>query len=431
VGKGESLRLRLILLAIFAVLLVVFYGLRRHKGLQSVLGLAVLGVVTFFTVRGDLADRDRDARQASLVPHAPATCFALAGETGPAALDSLDEPQEFGYPAKTLDRVEVRDRLIDGAYDSLDSLLTAYSDSARRDFRLEYRMIDAFGAFSTAAANLEPFLDDWVKARPSSGNALLARATYYAASGWHARGGSISLRTSFRRMMGAQSNFTRALSDLHAGLRLSPCSIVGYHAFMSIAPYNGDTAMSREAMAQALLIQPYSFVSRELHMLNLRPRWGGSHEAMDRLAGEADSLVDRNPRLRALHGFSAWDEGDEAERKHDTIRALDLYDRALTFGDFWRFRMERGQLYHRLDREADALADLERALVQRPQSARLLDLLAGAKYELGRSARGGERDRLFYETYGDESLATLLEPDDEDYQRSMAFYKSSIPEYAH
>ena len=430
-AKGDSVRLRLELLAIFAVLLVVFYGLRRHHGLQAIMGLAVLGVVTFFAVRGEVAVRVQEAQQTFLVPHVPKTCFAATADSRVTSLDSLNEPEDFGYPAKTLDRFEVRDRLMDGSYDSLDSLLTAYSDSARGDFRFEYRMMDAFGAFFTASSSLEPFLDDWVKARPSSGNALLARASYRAAAGWHVRGADLFRKTSFGRAIGAQSNFTNALSDLHAALRILPCSVIAYHTFMSIAPYDGDTAMSREAMDQALVIQPYSFLAREAHMLNLRPRWGGSYEAMEQLAREADSLSDRNPRLRALHGFAAWDAGDVAERKNDTAGALQLYDRALTFGDFWRFRLERGQLYYQLDRHADALVDLERALIQRPQSARLLDRLASTKYELGRAATGHERDRLFYETYGDESLATLLEPDEERYQKEMAFYKSNIPEYAH
>jgi tetratricopeptide (TPR) repeat protein len=189
--------------------------------------------------------------------------------------------------------------------------------------------------------------------------------------------------------------------------------------------------MSREAMDQALLMQPYSYVVREEHMLNLRPRWGGSYGAMDRLAHDADSLGERNPRLRALHGFVDWDQGDVAERHKEPARALEFYDHALTFGDLWRFRLERGQLYERLGREDEALADLERALVQRPQHAELLDHLASTKYELARFAAGPERDRLFYESYGDESLAVLLDPAQDEYQESQAFYKKSIPEYAH
>ena len=231
--------------------------------------------------------------------------------------------------------------------------------------------------------------------------------------------------------MAARGYFTRALSDLDSALRRAPCSVVAYEGYMDIAPYAGDTGMSRDAMDQALLIQPYSFLAREGHMLNLRPRWGGSYEAMEELAQGADSLVNRNPRLRSLHGFVAYDQADLAIRSKDTPRALELYEQALSFGDLWRFRLKRGQLYHWIGREEDALADLQHAQVQRPQHAELLDRLASTKYELGRRADGPEAHRLFYETYGDESLAVLLDPAEEDYQESMAFYKKSIPEYAH
>src|SRR5204862_3864155 len=85
------------------------------------------------------------------------------------------------------------------------------------------------------------------------------------------------------------------LADLDSTLRRAPCSVVAYEGYMGIAPYAGDTAMSREAMDQALLIQPYSFVAREAHMLNLRPRWAGTYEAMEQLAAAADSFANHNP----------------------------------------------------------------------------------------------------------------------------------------
>ncbi|MFL5543413.1 MAG: DUF4034 domain-containing protein [Gemmatimonadaceae bacterium] len=430
-GGGTSILIRILLVLICAALLVLLYALRNHLAFQFAIGLPALGVATFYVVRGQIDAGYEDPQHTYVIPKAPAICAAATNASLSAPLAALGEPEDFGYPAKTIDRIEVRDLLIEASYDGLDSLLTAYSDSARRDFRLEYRMLDAYSAFSTAAPTLEPFMDDWIRSHPTSGNAYIVRATYYTAAAWHERGAARAGRTSYRQALAARRYFNRALSDLDSAVRRKPCSVMAYKGYMAIAPYVGDTAMSRDAMDEALRIQPYSYVVREEQMLNLRPRWGGSHEAMELLARESDSLSTRNPRLHALHGFADWDKGDIAERHREPARALELYDHALSFGDLWRFRFERGQLYHALGRDEDALADLQRALVQRPQHAELIHRIASTKYELGRYAYGSEQHRLFYESYGDESLAALLDPADEDVQESMAFYKQNIPEYAH
>jgi tetratricopeptide (TPR) repeat protein len=430
-GSSGSLLTRVFLVLICVALLVLLYAMRGHLVLQLMVGLPALGITSYFVLRAQLAGGVEAAQHTYVIPKAPTSCFAQSEKNPLVVLAALGEPEDFGYPAKTVDRIAVRDLLIDASYDGLDSLLTAYSDSARRDFRFEYRLMDAFGAFAIASPVLATFMDDWVTTRPSSANARIVRATYYTAAAWNARGETSSRNTSFRQGMAAHAYFARALVDLDSALRRTPCSVMAYGGYMAIAPYAGDTAMSREAMDQALLLQPYSYVVREEQMLNLRPRWGGSYDAMNKLAREADSLGDTNPRLHALHGFADWDQGDMSERHKEPARALEFYDRALSFGDLWRFRLERGRLYEALGREDEALADLERALVQRPQHARLLDILASTKYELGRVADGPDRDRLFYESYGDESLAALLDPTESEYEESLAFYKKNIPEYAH
>ena len=433
VGSGTSVLVRALLVVICLGLIGLLVALRGHKWLQLALVLPTLLITSFYVVMAQIAASGGAPQHTYKIAKAPTSCLAALTDDRRTASASLSEsePEDLGYPTKTVNRIELRDLLIDASFDALDSILTAYSDSAQRDFRLEYRMSDAYDAFSTASPELEPFMDDWVSSHPKSANAYLVRATYYSASAWHARGAALSRNTTFRQSMAAHSYFTQALADLDSALRRAPCSLAAYEGYMDISPFVGDTGMSRESMDQALLVQPYSFLARESHILNLRPRWGGSYDAMEQLAQGADSLANRNPRLRTLHGFVSWDQADYAVRKKDASHALELYQHALSFGDFWRFRLKRGQLYHWVGREEESLADLERALVQRPQHAELLDVLARTKYELGRRADGPEAHRLFYETYGDQSLAVLLDPGDEDYQESMAFYKKAIPEYAH
>ena len=432
-GIGSiDLRLRLIQGAVLALIVLGIYALRRHRVLQILFGVVAALVVGFFVVVAQLASASEAiaARRASLIPKAPQACLPRPDSaTSFASVDS--EPQELGYPVKTLDRLSVRSLLVESSFDELDTLLTAYADSARADFRLEYRLSDAFEAFSTAAPELELFLNDWVKTRPQSGNARLARAVYFAASGWHARGANTIGTTAFRRIVVARSNFAHALDDIEVAFKRLPCSATAYLTVMDIAPFYADTAASREAMEQALRIQPLSFRVREEQVLNLRPRWGGSYEMMEQVATAADPLIDRNPRLKTLHGFVDWDRGDREERAGNAERAVEFYDHALSYGDFWRFRLERGEFLIRRDRYPEALVDLERARVQRPQNPRLLNALSSTKYALGRVSDQVEQYHFFYDAYADEALAAELDPAEQEYQESLAFYKKNIPESVH
>jgi hypothetical protein len=110
-------------------------------------------------------------------PSAPVVFAAPAGGTStaqPAGEISVLLPvagtqtEDFGYPTQTIDRLAVRRLLMARSYDALDRLLAAYADSVLRDYRVEYRLFDAYAAFGVAVPALEPFLNEWVQQRPTS-----------------------------------------------------------------------------------------------------------------------------------------------------------------------------------------------------------------------------------------------------------------------
>jgi hypothetical protein len=89
------------------------------------------------------------------------------------------DTENFGYPTQTIDKLAVRRLLAARNYDALDRLLAAYADSVVRDYRVEYRLFDAYAAFDVALPSLEPFLGEWVRQRPKSAAALQARGTFF------------------------------------------------------------------------------------------------------------------------------------------------------------------------------------------------------------------------------------------------------------
>jgi uncharacterized protein len=344
----------------------------------------------------------------------------------------VDDPNRevFGYPVQTIDQLAVRRLLKLRSYDQLDTLLSAYSDSAAADYRLEYRLFDAYDAFHVAIPSLEPLLDEWVDKHPKSSPARLARGAYLAARAWKARGAKESNETSRAQFQQMDAFFARASTDFYFGMRLDPRSIVPYHGLMNIAMNEPDHAMGRLLLDRGLKLQPYSFILRVSYMWSLLPRWGGSYAAMEEFAKESAPYAAKNPRIKALAGYEDWDRGRVLEEQKDYARAEAAYTRALATGDASQFRFERGDFYWRRDKFREALEDLNGALLQRPQDTRGLYERSKVAYYLGFHGSGDERTSMFTQAYDDAELSVALDPSDEYHQEHLEFIRKNLPAFA-
>jgi uncharacterized protein len=338
--------------------------------------------------------------------------------------------EEFGYPVQTIDQLAVRRLLTSRSFDQLDMLLSAYSDSAGRDYRMEYRLFDAYDAFHVAIPSLEPLLDEWVAEHPKSAPARLARGVYLVARGWKVRGGKETNETSRSQFQQMDAFLERASADFYSGLRLDPRSIVPYKGLIGIAMNEPDPAMGRLLLDRGLKLQPYSFILRVSYMWSLLPRWGGSYAAMEEFAKESAPYAAKNARIKALAGYEDWDRGRVLEEKEDYPRAEAAYTRALGVGDASQFRFDRGDFYWRRDKYREALDDLNRALLQRPQDTRGLYERAKVAYYLGFHASGEERTSFFTQAYDDIQLSVALDPTDEYHQEYLEFIRKNLPEFA-
>lgn len=359
----------------------------------------------------------------SSAPISPGDLLVLLPNTGQPA-------EDFGYPTQTVDRLAMRRLLAAKSYDALDRVLAAYGDSVLRDYRVEYRLFDAYAAFDVAVPPLEPLLTEWVRTRPKSPSARLARAMFYRALGWNARGYKLARETSREQFQRMGNFFRLSAADVDTALHLEPKSFAAYRQLIDLARAEGDVKSSRKFLDQGLKLQPNSFVLRMAYMLSILPRWGGSYEMMAQFADESAPYAKRNPRIASLKGFVDWDQGRRAESDGRNGDAIELYQRALQSGNLWEFRFQKAKYNSRADQNEDALQDLNSALVQAPQDADVLNERARVTYELGRTTPGEASAKYYSQAFRDVALAVQLDPADEDIREHLAFIQANIPEYA-
>lgn len=406
------------------------------KRFELVLVLAALGFFAYTLVRQPASDGPLTAPPA-VVPAEQALDAVLeptAVPRAPAVALWAEAPSEaeapatdaFGYPRVAADRLALLGLLRSRELDTLDSVLTAFYQKFLLDFRYEWLVADSIEAFQTADPELEEPLTEWIRQRPRSVNALLARAAFLVRMAWHARGGKFIPDTSSEQITGMDRFFDRAEADIEAALRLDPDHFAAFELSRNIAMARGAHAQLQSAGQKLLEISPLSFLANSRRFL--APRWGGSYLELARLASQMKTLSARNPRLAVLQGYADWDRGRTAAELEDSTTALRLLDQSLAFGDHWQFLQDRGELLYRLKDYKKALADFDRLLDQRPQQVDGLRHHAMCLYNLVLSAPHKERRKLLHQARADLRLARALDRSDTDVKEWLEFVEKVIRE---
>jgi tetratricopeptide (TPR) repeat protein len=271
-------------------------------------------------------------------------------------------------------------------FERMDRAITSLQEAVERDIRQERSLNRAMNAFSTPDPALTPLFEAWVKARPSSYSALLARAEHYRALAWAARGDQAF-----------KLHLARAVLDAEAALRLRP-------GLTNAVAVRISAAMGMKGVEECVLVfgRFYKQIGASLTVRSalswcLLPRWGGSYEKLDTLAEEAAEHLDSNPALSVLAGMVAWDRGTTRAADHDVPGALRLYTDALRHGDHHLFLLARARIHLDRRRFGEALADIERALADAPEDTEALILRAWTLDGMGRPGEAAADVRLVAE----------------------------------
>jgi tetratricopeptide (TPR) repeat protein len=287
--------------------------------------------------------------------------------TGILSNDTLHRyTDDFGYPLPTTDAMSILDDLKSGRFDIVDSLLVRKQRLFEQNYRYEDYVYRAFHRLAVPDSSLEPLFSRWIELKPSSFAARQARAEYYHGLGWACRGTRWASETSAEQFAGMESFFKRAEEDARDALEIEPRLLVAYEMLLDIARTRGETYSASLIMDHAVKLCPYSYRIRYWFMMNLTPRWGGTHEAMEAFARESQGLADVNPRMRALRAFAPWDKGRIAVADSEYDAAGEFYREALSYGDNFVVLDSRARLYWRLNQYEDAKKYFERALAINP-----------------------------------------------------------------
>ena len=273
-------------------------------------------------------------------------------------------------PDETIDitqMVELRRMLQQEQLEKLNVILEEYQNLFEKDPRNEYKVYDAYHAFDITVPSCEDFFKKWINTFPDKYQPYLAVAQYYYARGWENRGYKWAKDTGEEQFEGMRFYFSKAEENLKVALKINPNLIVGYHILIGIYNANGNDIGEDRIIEKALALFPRSFLIKSAILWAKEPRWGGSYAIMEKIAKNAEKYCDINPKLATLYGFIYCDQGKNFRRNKRYKEAIDLFTKAISFGDHWEFYNERADVYHFYLKEYDrALEDINRSIKLRP-----------------------------------------------------------------
>jgi tetratricopeptide (TPR) repeat protein len=282
-----------------------------------------------------------------------------------------------------VDRVDMVGKLNGYRFDTLDSELSAAEIKAEGDPRFEMNAMAAFGAFDSGSPLMASRLNDWVQASPNSYAALIARATCLVATGQRLRGNGLAKDVPYQNWAAADKDFREAVHDADTALKIHPNLALAYALRIKAARISGAKDALSHARGEGLSMAPASFAVREQIMYALRPRWGGTREAMQALADSSQDYATQNPAMQFLKGWVSLDEGDDLADRGQWPAAVDKYTEALrTGGEYWTTYRRRANAYFAMQQWQKALEDGTRSNDLYPEYSETLKMLAFATARL-------------------------------------------------
>lgn len=281
------------------------------------------------------------------------------------------------------------DALRNGRVAELDAELGAAQAEYEADTNLEHVLDRSFRRFQIADPELAPALDQWVAAHPRSYAARIARALHYYEMARVWRGRAYVGNTHPARMDLMEDYLKRASKDLETAVPLTAKPLHAYEVMIGMARYVGAGAAARELLDRAAKTDPHATGPYQAYAMLLLPRWGGSYEALDKLAQEAEAAS--HPKMSWLAAYirsvAAADKADALWSAGDLTGAMRGYqDAILASRDYTWAQCALAGVYRALGQTDNALASAQGALARNGNSTHCLEERANALFQMRREA---------------------------------------------
>ncbi|HMA00223.1 MAG TPA: DUF4034 domain-containing protein [Steroidobacteraceae bacterium] len=173
-------------------------------------------------------------------------------------------------------------------YAALDSYLGGLQRGYESHGVSERRLYEGFrGLYEDQAFNVQDF-DRWVLAFPISYVARTARGAYYYRMGQAIRGNKFIEKTPPEQIVYMTVYLARARSDLLESMKMTARPYVTALYMLNIERLSGSPESRRYWLDRGNTIDPQNELLRLRYMDSLRPRWGGSVEAMRSFRAETE-----------------------------------------------------------------------------------------------------------------------------------------------
>lgn len=268
-------------------------------------------------------------------------------------------------------------------------------------------------AFQNGSFDIRPTLDAWKRDSPHSAFAFAASGTAYVSMAADARGSGYMKDTPDSSVQAMDSLLAQADGDLRQAIALNPKLTVAYSALIHAGGMGYGRSYVDAAIHDALAAVPDDYSVYSMAMWTRQPKWGGSLDAMGRLAAQAQAQG--NPLMKVLRSerpfYEVWncdcshevemaaypqatdeltsssnlvDIGRMASKYRNQTMALIYQSEALRFtpGDE-EARVNRAYALVDYDEAAWAAADLGHLLAASPGNKKALDARAYAYEMLG------------------------------------------------
>jgi tetratricopeptide (TPR) repeat protein len=251
-------------------------------------------------------------------------------------------------------------------FSELSAILEKYQTLCEKDIKWELHILDLYKVFANTNPSTKVLLDEWVQGTPRGWPPLLARATYYEYMGWKARGTKSANEISEEQFKRMTDNFQMSIQDIKPALDINPKLFQAYDILMNINITSGNQERGNMIAQKGLNIYPDSFIIRFRLAYLFLPRWGGSHEAMEKLAKEATIYAEKNPNIKLLQSMVLWDQASMAGINNDSKKAIELGEKALNYGETWNTMFVLALSYRNIGSYDKSLNIIERIITLLP-----------------------------------------------------------------